>query len=93
MKKKEFKKLYSELNKTEKEKSSEEVEIFLETMKQVFSKYPKIVFRNFGTFEVKETKPREVFDPRGNGNVIKTKPRKFVKLKISKNLEEKLNKK
>ena len=93
MKKKEFKNLYSELNKTEKEKASEEVEIFLETMKRAFSKYPKIVFRNFGTFEVKETKPREVFDPRGNGEIIKTKPRKFVKLKISKNLEEKLSKK
>ena len=93
MKKKEFKKLYEDLNKTEKERASEEVEIFLETMKQAFSKYPKIVFRNFGTFEVKETKSREVFDPRGNGEIIKTKPRKFVKLKISKNLEEKLNNK
>ena len=93
MKKKEFKKFYGELNKIEKERASEEVEIFLETMKQAFSKYPKIVFRNFGTFEVKETKPREVFDPRGNGEIIKTKPRKFVKLKISKNLEEKLNNK
>ena len=93
MKKKEFKKLYRELNKTEKERASEEVEIFLETMKQAFSKYPKIVFRNFGTFEVKETKSREVFDPRGSGKVIHTKPRKFIKLKISKNLEEKLNNK
>ena len=93
MKKKEFKKLYEDLNKTEKERASEEVEIFLETMKQAFSKYPKIVFRNFGTFEVKETKSREVFDPRGSGKIIITKPRKFVKLKISKNLKEKLSEK
>ena len=90
MKKKEFKNLYSELNKTEKEKASEEVEIFLETMKQAFSKYPKIVFRNFGTFEVKETKSREVFDPRGNGEIIHAKPRKYVKFKQSINLEEEL---
>ena len=93
MKKKEFKNLYSELNKTEKEKSSEEVEIFLETMKQAFSKYPKIVFRNFGTFEIKETKTRRVLDPRGSGEFIQAKPRKFVKFKMSKNLEDKLNKK
>ena len=90
MRKKEFKKFYSELNKMENEKASQEVEEFLETMKQALSIYPKIVFRNFGTFEVRETKAREVFDPRGSGKVIQTKPRKFVKLKISKNLEEKL---
>ena len=44
MKKKEFKKLYGELNKTEKERASEEVEIFLETMKQAFSKISKNSF-------------------------------------------------
>ena len=91
--KKEFKKFYAEYNKMNEDEASQEVEDFLEMMKQAFSKYPKIVFRDFGTFEVKETKPREVFDPRGNGEIIKTKPRKFVKLKISKNLEEKLSKK
>ena len=87
MKKKEFKKLYSELNKTEKEKSSEEVEIFLETMKQVFSKYPKIVFRNFGTFEVKETKERDIVDPKDSTNIIHAEPRKYIKFKGSKFLE------
>ena len=93
MKKKEFKKLYGELNKTEKERASEEVEIFLETMKQALSVYPKIVFRNFGTFEIKETKTRRVLDPRGSGEFIQAKPRKFVKFKMSKNLEDKLNNK
>ena len=93
MKKKEFKKLYGELNKTEKERASEEVEIFLETMKQAFSKYPKIVFRNFGTFEVKETKARKITDPRGNDEPIISKPRKYVKFKVSKNLEERMKKK
>ena len=60
MRKKEFKKFYSELNKMENEKASQEVEEFLETMKQALSVYPKIVFRNFGTFEIKETKTRRV---------------------------------
>ena len=93
MKKKEFKKLYGELNKIEKERASEEVEIFLETMKQAFSKYPKIVFRDFGTFEVKETKVRKITDPRGNSEPIISKPRKYVKFKASKNLEERMKKK
>ncbi|WP_300356024.1 HU family DNA-binding protein [Fusobacterium sp.] len=90
MRKKEFKKFYAEFNKLENEKASEEVEIFLETMKKAFSLYPKIVFRNFGTFEIKETKERKVLDPRGSGDIIHTKPRKYVKFKISKNVEDEL---
>lgn len=90
MRKKEFKKFYAEFNKLENEKASEEVELFLETMKKAFSLYPKIVFRNFGTFETKETKERKVIDPRGSGKIIYTKSRKYVKLKISKSLEDKL---
>ena len=93
MRKKEFKKFYSELNKIENEKASQEVEEFLETMKQALSVYPKIVFRNFGTFEIKETKTRRVLDPRGSGEFIQARPRKFVKFKMSKNLEDKLNNK
>ncbi len=91
MRKKEFKKFYAEYNNIKDfETASEEVEIFLETMKKAFSVYPKIVFRKFGTFEVRETKERQVLDARGRGYFHKTKPRKYVKLKISKNLEEKL---
>lgn len=90
MRKKEFKKFYAEFNKLENEKASEEVELFLETMKKAFSLYPKIVFRNFGTFETKETKERKIVDPRGSGKIIHTKSRKYVKLKISKSLEDKL---
>lgn len=93
MRKKEFKEYYSKLNNLEKEKSSEEVEIFLLTMKKAFSMYPKIVFRNFGTFEVRETKERKVVDPRGSGKLIEAKPRKYVKFKMSKTLEEELNNK
>ena len=88
--KKEFKKFYAEYNKMNEDEASQEVEDFLEMMKQAFSKYPKIVFRDFGTFEVKETKERMVVDPRGNGEIIHAKPRKYVKFKQSINLEEEL---
>ena len=92
MTKKEFKKFYAQQNKLKEEQASEEVELFLETMKEVFSKYPKVVFRNFGTFEVRETKERQIADPRGTGETIHAKPRKYIKFKASKNLEEKLEK-
>ena len=79
--KKEFKKFYSELNKIENEKASQEVEEFLETMKQALSVYPKIVFRNFGTFEIKETKTRRVLDPDKWSNfTIRQSPESFLKI-------------
>ena len=92
MTKKEFKKFYAQQNNLSDEQASEEVELFLETMKEVFSKYPKVVFRNFGTFEVKETKERKIVDPKDSSNIIYAKPRKYIKFKTSKNLEEKLEK-
>lgn len=92
MTKKEFKKFYAQQNNLSDEQASEEVELFLETMKEVFSKYPKVVFRNFGTFEVKETKERKIVDPKDSSNIIHAKPRKYIKFKTSKNLEEKLEK-
>ena len=88
--KKEFKKFYAEQNNLSEEDASKEVELFLETMKEMFANYPKIVFRNFGTFEVKETKERKIVDPRGNNEIIHAKPRKYIKFKTSKNLEDKL---
>lgn len=89
--KKEFKKFYAEFNNIDDiEKASEEVEVFLETMKAALSSSSKVVFRNFGTFEVRETKERKVLDPRGNNEVIHTKPRKYVKFIQSINLENKL---
>lgn len=91
--KKEFKKFYSEYNNISEEEASQEVEEFLEMMKQAFSLYPKIVFRDFGTFEVKETKERKIVDPRGNNELIHSKPRKYIKFKASKNLEERMNNK
>ena len=90
MRKKEFKKFYSELNKIENEKASQEVEEFLETMKQALSIYPKIVFRNFGTFEIKETKARKIVDPKDSSNIIDAKPKKYIKFKVSRLLEENL---
>ena len=91
MRKKEFVEFYANYNGMKDiSQASEEVEKFIEMMKEAFTLYPKVVFRGFGTFEVRETKERMVVDPRGNGEIIHAKPRKYIKFKQSINLEEEL---
>ena len=91
MRKKEFVEFYANYNKiVDISQASEEVEKFIEMMKEAFTLYYKVVFRSFGTFEVRKTTERMVVDPRGNGEIIHAKPRKYVKFKQSINLEEEL---
>ena len=47
----------------------------------------KIQLVGFGTFEVKETKERDIVDPKDSTNIIHAEPRKYVKFKGSKFLE------
>lgn len=89
MLKKDFIKLYSEINGIEdRDIVSKDVEEFLNTMKEAFKKYPKITFRNFGVFEVKATAERKIADPRGNNNIINSKSRKYIKFRVSRNIEK-----
>lgn len=91
--KKDFLKLYVELTGMRENEALDEIDEFLETMKDAFKKYPKITFRNFGVFEVKETKERKVYHSWKEENdkkIIKTKPRKYVKFRVSKNIENML---
>ena len=87
MVKSDFAKLYSTTYGIEEKEAVKDVEIFLETMADAFKKYSKITIRNIGVFEVRETKERVICDPRGTGEKIKSKPRKYIKFKASKNLE------
>lgn len=91
MVKKEFVNLYSKVNEIKDIKEvTKNVDEFLDTMKEVFKTYPKVVFWKFGIFEVRETAERKITDPRGNNNIIKSKPRKYIKFRVSKNLEKNL---
>lgn len=91
MTKKEFAKLYSKMHGIKNiKKAKKDVDEFLDTMKEMFEKYPKVVFRGFGTFEVRETKARSILDPRNQKDIIHSKPRKYIKLKVSKNIEKNL---
>ena len=91
MRKKEFVEFYAECNKIDDfSQASEEVDKFIEMMKEALTLYPNIVFRGFGTFEVRETKERMIVDPKDSANIIHAKPRKYIKFKISKNLQDSL---
>lgn len=45
---------------------------------------------HFGTFEIRETKERKIVDPRGSGNLIHAKPRKYIKFRGSRATEKTL---
>ncbi len=68
--KKDFVKLYAEMNNMDIKKSTEDVDEFLETLKDIFKTSSKVVFKNFGIFEVRETKARKIFDPRNQTDII-----------------------
>ena len=89
--KKDFIKIYMEQNLIEDEKvAKEEIERFLKTFKYALTVDNELIFRNVGSFEVKQTKAREVVDLQDYSNKIQTKPRKYVKFRISENFSDKL---
>ncbi len=85
----EFVDLYSKVNGIENVKEAlKNVNEFLDTMKEIFKKDSEILLWKFGKFQVKETATRKIVDPRGNGNIIESKPRKYIKFTASKSLEK-----
>lgn len=64
MLKSEFVKLYAEKYGVDKKNAEEQVEKFLDVMKIALSENSEIIFRKFGSFEVKKTKERMVVDPK-----------------------------
>lgn len=87
-----FIKLYSEKYKIKEKTAEKEVERFLETLQTALFENQVINFRKFGSFEVKQTKERMVVDPKNQQEkiLIHAKPRKYVKFKVSRMLEDKL---
>ncbi len=89
--KKDFVKIYMEQNSIKDERvAKEEIERFLKTFKYALTVDNELVFRNVGSFEVRQTKEREVLDLQNYSKKIKTKPRKYVKFKISEKISEQL---
>ncbi len=82
---------YSEFNKIKDfDLAEEKLDRFINTLKAALKENERIVFRGFGVFEVKETTERMIVDPKDSANIIHAKPRKYIKFKISKNLQDSL---
>ena len=82
---------YSELNKIKDlDLAEEKIDRFINTLKAALKENERIVFRGFGIFEMKETTERMIVDPKDSANIIHAKPRKYIKFKISKNLQDSL---
>ena len=82
---------YSELNKIKDlDLAEEKIDRFINTLKAALKENERIVFRGFGIFEMKETTERMIVDPKDSSNIIHAKPRKYIKFKISKNLQDSL---
>ena len=89
--KKEFVELYMEYNKkyiyTE---AKAEVEDFIEVFKLALERSDNLILRDFGTFEIRETKREMAFNPR-TGEPVKCTPKKYIKFAVGKDLEERIN--
>ena len=70
--------------------AEDEVQRFIDVLKYALSTEKKVIFRKFGSFEVRKTKERKIVDPKGRGKIIQAKPRKYVKFKVSKLFAENL---
>ena len=82
---------YSKFNKIKDfEESEEKIDRFLETLEKALKIDNKVMFKMFGSFELKETKEREIVDPKDSSNIIHAKPKKYIKFKVSKSLEDNL---
>lgn len=70
--------------------AKQEVEDFIEVMKMAFERSDELILRDFGTFEIRETKREMAFNPR-TGEPVKCTPKKYIKFAVGKELEERIN--
>lgn len=82
---------YAERNQIKNPKVAEEkINRFINALKTALSENENIIFRKFGSFEVRKTTERYIVDPKNRNNLIHAKPRKYVKFKVSRNWEDEL---
>lgn len=81
---------YSEYNNIDLKTAEKKIDYFINAMKKALSENETVIFRKFGSFEVKKTTKRNIADPRNSGNIIHAEPRKYVKFKVSRTFEEEL---
>lgn len=89
--KKEIIKFYAERNGIENICAEEKIDKFISILKKALSENEKITFKKFGIFEVKETKERDICDPRRINKKNHAKPRKYIKFTVSRLLKDELH--
>ncbi len=67
-------------------------EAFIQTVKEQVAKGNTLFFRDFGIFSIRTSSRKEGRNPR-TGEIIKLKPKKFVKFKAGKDFTKMLNEK
>lgn len=90
MVKKDFVKLYAGKYNTSEETARENIENVFELIKFVLSENEYLKIKNFGVFEMRETKERNIIDPKDGSKLIHAKPRKYIKFRGSRNIEKEL---
>lgn len=70
--------------------AKKEVEDFIEVMKLALERDEILILRDFGTFEIKETKRKSAFNPR-TGEAVECTPKKYIKFRVGKELEARIN--
>lgn len=88
MVKKDFIKLYAEKYNTNEETARENIENVFELIKFALTKDEFVKIKNFGIFEIRETKERNIVDPKDGSKLIHAKPRKYIKFRGSRNVEK-----
>ena len=71
--------------------AKKDVEDFIEIMKIALERtHDVLILRDFGTFEIRETKREMAFNPR-TGEPVKCTPKKYIKFAVGKELEARIN--
>ena len=90
MVKKDFIKMYAEKYNNNEETAKENVENVFDLIKFVLSENEYLKIKNFGVFEMRETKERNIVDPKDGSKLIHARPRKYIKFRGSRNIEKEL---
>ena len=91
MTKLEFIKFYKKRNRMQNKKEARErIELFWDTLEKVLAEHKKVIFKDWGIFEIKKSKSRRVIIPMKDIDKY-TNPTENLKFKGGKKLLERIN--
>ena len=91
MTEREFIRFYKKRNHSKNQQEvKEKIDLFWNILLKVLSKGEKVIFKNWGTFEEKEVKPRKIIIARINKSGY-TKSKKKIRFRVGKGLQDIVN--